>query len=72
MEEIKRKRQPNRWQLFLTGCLKDQPKNTQLGEKVSACSIVYKDLKEKDPTKLEEIVMQAREKRNNKVGEGHG
>jgi hypothetical protein len=72
MKEVKPKRQPNKWQLFLKGCIPGQPKDLGMGEKVTACGTEYRILKEKDPTKLEEIVMQAREKRNNKVREDHG
>lgn len=66
MEEAKPKREPNKWQLFLTGCLKEQT-NGGLGEKVSACSVVYKDLKEKNPDKLEEIIAMARKNRESKI-----
>jgi hypothetical protein len=64
MEEpkVKKKREPNKWQLFLTDCIKTT-KGSSLGEKVSTCSVVYKDLKIKDPKKLDEIVELAKQKR---------
>ena len=57
-EEPKKKRQPNKWQLFLKGCLKEQP-NGGLGEKVTACGVQYRGLKEKNPKYLDELVNKA-------------
>lgn len=54
-EEPKKKRKPSKWQLFLKECMPNQ-KNGSFPEKVGACSIVYKDLKEKNPKKLDEII----------------
>jgi len=41
----KRKRAPNKWQLFLKDCVKDQPSELDYMGKVKACSIIYKDNK---------------------------
>lgn len=54
--EIPKKRKPNKWQLFLRDCTPRQGKGLGMTEKVSACSIEYKSLKEKNPKKLEEII----------------
>lgn len=42
----KKKRGPNKWQLYLKDCLKEQPKEAPLGDKVKGCSIEYKNIKE--------------------------
>lgn len=60
-EEPKKKRQPNKWQIYLKGCLKDQPKDSGLGERVSACSVTYKDIKIKNPKHLDDLVEQYNE-----------
>jgi len=60
---IKIKREPNKWQLFLKSCISGQPKSAGMGEKVTACSIQYKDLKTNDPNKLEQIVDNVRKTR---------
>lgn len=65
-KEKKAKREPNKWQLFLGSCLPGQPKGNDLGQKVSACSVVYKDLKVKDPNKLEDIIKLEKSKREQK------
>lgn len=52
----KKERKASKWQLYLKDCLPDQPKESGLGEKVSTCSVTYKQLKEKDPKKLDEII----------------
>lgn len=59
----KKKREPNKWQLYLSSCFETQPKSASMGEKVSACSITYKDLKNKDPKKLEDIIELAKSKK---------
>ena len=41
----KKKRGPNKWQLFLKDCVKDQPEEFDYMGKVKACSIIYKDNK---------------------------
>ena len=41
----KKKRGPNKWQLFLKDCVKDQPEEFDYMGKVKACSIIYKDKK---------------------------
>ena len=63
-KEKKPKRPPNKWQLFLGTCMKT--KEGDMGQKVSACSVVYKDLKEKNPDKLEEIINLEKQKREQK------
>lgn len=55
-EEPKKKRQPNKWQLFLKDCSPRQNSKLGMTEKVSACGIEYRTLKEKDPKKLDDIV----------------
>lgn len=60
-EEEPKKRKPNIWQIYLKGCLKDQPKDSGLGEKVSACSVTYKDIKVKNPKHLDDLVEQYNE-----------
>ncbi len=54
--EPKPKRALSKWQIYLKSCLRDQPKDSGLGEKVKACGVQYKELKEKDPKKLEQFV----------------
>jgi hypothetical protein len=66
MEVDKKKREPNKWQLYLGECFQTQDKGLAMTEKVSACSVTYKQLKEKDPNKLEEIVALAKSKRQHK------
>lgn len=51
-----RKRKPSNWQLFLKGCIPDQPKELGMGQKVSACGTQYRELKEKDPKRLESMI----------------
>lgn len=41
----KKKRAPNKWQLFLKECAKRQDKELSYPEKVSLCSIEYKEEK---------------------------
>lgn len=55
-EEPKKKRQLNKWQLFLKDCSPRQNSSLDMTEKVSACGIEYRTLKEKDPKKLDDIV----------------
>lgn len=61
--EQKKKREPSKWQLFLKGCIPEQPKEAGMGQKVSACGVKYRTLKEKDPKKLDEIVAMANDKK---------
>lgn len=63
MNEEKKKRPPNRWQLYLSSCLKEQPKGSGLGEKVSSCSIQYRDLKTNNPKKLDDIISTVKSKK---------
>ena len=65
-KEKKAKRPPNKWQLYLSTCLPGQPKDAGLGQRVSACSVSYKDLKAKDSNKLEEIIKLAKIKTDHK------
>lgn len=51
----KSKRALSKWQIYLKGCIPQQPKEAGMGEKVSACSVQYKILKE-DPEKLDIII----------------
>lgn len=39
------KRPPNKWQLFLKECTKEQPKDFSYPEKVKACSVKYREKK---------------------------
>jgi hypothetical protein len=64
--EEKKKRPPNKWQLFLSNCFSTQDKGLPMTEKVSACGIQYRELKEKDPKKLEEIIALVKSKREPK------
>lgn len=41
----KKKRAPNKWQIFLKQCAKEQSGDLPYPEKVKACSIKYKDNK---------------------------
>lgn len=66
IEEPKMKRELNKWQLFLKSCIPNQPKDAGMGQKVTSCSIQYKDLKTNDPNKLEQIVDNIRKVRNMK------
>ncbi len=38
----KKKRAPNKWQIFLKTCTKSQPDNLSYPEKVKQCSAIYK------------------------------
>lgn len=42
---LKRKRAPNKWQLFLKDCTKEQPEDLSYPEKVKACSVKYRETK---------------------------
>lgn len=42
----KKKRGPNKWQLYLKDCLKEQPKEAALGDRVKGCSVEYKNIKD--------------------------
>jgi len=55
LEEPK-KRPLNRWQLFLHDCRPRQDPNLGMTQKVSSCSVEYKELKEKNPKQLEDIL----------------
>lgn len=46
----KKKRAPNKWQVFLKGCVKEQPEELDYMGKVKACSVIYKDNKNERPT----------------------
>lgn len=54
--EDKPKRALSKWQIYLSGCMKEQPKEKGMGEKVSVCGVEYRHLKDKDPDTLEKIV----------------
>lgn len=62
-EEPKKKRRHSKWQLFLKECVPTQ-KDGSFPEKISACSITYKDLKENNPKKLDEIVERVKNNRD--------
>lgn len=62
--ENKPKRAPSKWNTFLKGCIPKEPKDMGMGEKVSACGIQYRELKEKDPKKLEDILRSIKMKEN--------
>jgi len=38
----KKKRAPNKWQIFLKECAKEQSKDLSYPEKVKKCSVIYK------------------------------
>lgn len=61
--EPKKKRAPNNWQLFLGECFNTQDKGLAMTEKVSACGVTYRELKTKDPKKLDSIIATAKSKR---------
>lgn len=61
--EEPKKRPPNKWQLFLHDCRPRQDKSLAMVEKVSACGVQYRELKEKDPKKLDEIIDNVRKVR---------
>jgi len=42
----KKKRGPSKWQLYLKDCLKEQPKELALGDRVKGCSVEYKNVKD--------------------------
>lgn len=50
------KRKPSKWQLYLKECMPGQSNNIPFSDKVSACSIKYKEIKEKNPKYLDELV----------------
>lgn len=56
IEEEPKKRKLNRWQLFLKDCSPRQDKSLGMTEKVSVCSIEYKQLKDNNVKKLDEII----------------
>jgi len=41
----KKKRAPNKWQIFLKDCVKEQAGELQYTDKVKACSVKYKEKK---------------------------
>lgn len=41
----KKKRAPNKWQIFLKDCVKEQDKGLAYTDKVKACSVKYKENK---------------------------
>lgn len=65
--ETPKKRKPNKWQLFLKDCTPRQDKGLGMTEKVSACSVEYKTLKETNPKKLEEIIEKQTRERQTKL-----
>ena len=44
----KRKRAPNKWQVFLKDCVKEQDGGLSYPEKVKACSVKYKEKKKEN------------------------
>ena len=45
----KKKRAPNKWQIFLKDCAKEQDKELPYTDKVKLCSVKYKENKNKNP-----------------------
>jgi hypothetical protein len=43
----KKTKRKSTWNIFLADCTKKQPKGTPLGDRAKACSIEYKELKNK-------------------------
>lgn len=43
----KKTKRKSAWNIFLADCTKKQPKGTPLGDRAKACSIEYKELKNK-------------------------
>lgn len=43
----KKTKRKSSWNIFLADCTKKQPKGTPLGDRTKACSIEYKELKNK-------------------------
>jgi hypothetical protein len=41
----KKKRAPNKWQIFLKECVREQTKELPYTDKVKACSVKYKEKK---------------------------
>lgn len=52
----KKERKKSKWQIYLKGCIPQQPKDRGMGEKVTQCGVEYRNLKEKDPKKLDQII----------------
>lgn len=53
------KRKPSKWQLYLKGCFSEQDKDIPFSEKVTACSIKYKEIKTKNPKYLDDLATKA-------------
>lgn len=54
------KRKPSKWQLYLKTCFSEQDnKDTPFSERVSACSVKYKEIKEKNPKYLDDLANKA-------------
>jgi hypothetical protein len=61
-KDVKKKREPSKWQSFLKSCIPEQPKDAGMGQKVTACGAQYRELKEKHPDKLDEIIAMVKSK----------
>ena len=46
-DKPKRTKKKSNWNIFLADCTKRQPEGTPLGDRTKACSIEYKELKNK-------------------------
>lgn len=51
----KKKRAPNKWQLFLKDCVKKQDEGLKYTEKVQLCSVEYKGTKKSETIKPDQI-----------------
>jgi len=51
----KQKRKPSAWQLYLKECMPSQSKDTPFPDKVTACSVKYKEIKVKNPKYLTDL-----------------
>lgn len=56
INNIKAPRKKSKWQIWLKGCVPRQSKDMGMGEKVTECGVEYRNLKEKDPKKLDQII----------------
>lgn len=58
-------REPTKWQIFLGDCSKKQHKDMSMGDKVKACSIQYKKIKESNPRLLDDMVTKIQSQNTN-------
>lgn len=49
------KRKPSKWQLYLKECMPNQSSGIPFPDKVTACSVKYKEIKAKNPKYLDDL-----------------